>query len=70
VRERTYYANCVWDAYGIPAALHEDARVEAADGHTGEPMILEVRDGQPLPAPGIAHFAVPAALWWEDIVHT
>ena len=22
---KRYYANCVWDAYGIPAALHADA---------------------------------------------
>jgi hypothetical protein len=69
-RERRYFANCVWDALGIPAALHEDAVVDAEDGHTGEPMQLEVRGGAPVPAPVVAHFAVPAALWWTDIVHT
>ena len=70
VRDRLYYANCAWDALGIPAALHEDGIVEASDGHTGRPITLEVRDGEPVPRPCVIHFAVPAALWWEDILHT
>jgi hypothetical protein len=65
-----YDANCSWDALGIPAALHAEARVDAADGHTGEPLTLEIgRDG-PDPSTLVAHFAVPAAHWWDDIVHT
>lgn len=67
---RRYYANCVWDALGIPAALHADGRVEAADGHTGEAMELEVRDGGVVARPCAIHFAVPAARWWDDIVYT
>jgi len=68
--EKRYYANCVWDAYGIPAALHADAVIPASDAFTGEPLTLEVRGGQPVPLPYVAHFAVPAARWWEDIVYT
>jgi Alkylmercury lyase len=67
---KRYYANCVWDAYGIPAALHADAVIPASDAFTGEPLTLEVRDGQPVLLPYLAHFAVPAARWWEDIVYT
>lgn len=70
VRGKTYYANCVWDALGVAAALHEDAVVDASDGHTGEPMTLEVRGGKPVPKPCAIHFAVPAAHWWKDIVYT
>ena len=33
---RRYYANCVWDAYGIAAALHADAVIPASDGYSGE----------------------------------
>src|SRR5262245_31131017 len=66
----TYFANCVWDALGIPAALQRDAVVDARDGHTGEPMRLEVRGGEPVPTPCVIHFAVPAAHWWTDIVYT
>ena len=65
-----YFANCVWDAYGIAAALHADAMIPASDGHTGEALTLEVKDGRPIPKPYLAHFAVPAAHWWDDIVFT
>lgn len=63
VRNKTYYANCVWDALGVPAALHEDATIDASDGHTDEPLCLEVRDGRPIERQCIVHFAVPAAKW-------
>src|SRR6266852_2933252 len=32
-RGQVYYANCVWDALGIPAALKADGVAEAADGY-------------------------------------
>jgi Alkylmercury lyase len=67
---RHYFANCVWDAYGIPAALKCDAVIPATDAASGEPLTLEVRQGAPVPLPYVAHFAVPAALWWRDIVYT
>ena len=67
---KRYYANCVWDAYGIAAALHADAVIPASDGHTGEPLTLEVKNNQPVDRAYIAHFAVPAAHWWDDIVFT
>jgi hypothetical protein len=67
---KSYYANCVWDAYGIAAALHCDAVSHASDGHTGESLILEVKNGQPVLKPYVAHFAVPAAHWWDDLVFT
>src|SRR3954471_6307252 len=37
-----YYANCVWDAFGIPAALHCDAIIPASDAYSGEPLTLEI----------------------------
>ena len=70
VAGRTYFANCVWDAFGIAAALAEDAAVDSSCACCGEPMRLEIRDGSPVPTPAIAHFAVPAARWWEDIADT
>ncbi len=70
VGERTYFANCVWDALGVSAALHRDAVVESADGFSGEPMNLEIRGGQPVARDCVIHFAVPAARWWDDIIYT
>jgi Alkylmercury lyase len=69
-RGKRYYANCVWDAFGVAAALHADAIVPASDGYSGEPLTLEVKGGQPIARSYVAHFAVPAAHWWDDIIHT
>jgi hypothetical protein len=69
-RGNLYYANCAWDALGVAAALHEDAIIEATDAHTGEQVTVEVKNGRPVPRECVAHFAVPAARWWEDIIYT
>lgn len=70
VQDKFYYANCSWDALGIPAALHEDAIIEAEDGYSHEPIMLEVKHGEPVSAQCVFHFAVPAAKWWDDIIYT
>jgi hypothetical protein len=70
VGRKAYYANCAWDAFGVAAALQGDGDIETVDGHTGEPILLQVRDGQPVPAECAVHFAVPAAQWWRDIIYT
>ncbi|HEY6070297.1 MAG TPA: organomercurial lyase [Chthoniobacterales bacterium] len=67
---KQYFANCVWDAFGIAAALHSDAISRASDGQTGEPLTLEIKNGTPVSKPYVAHFAVPAAHWWDDLVFT
>jgi hypothetical protein len=65
----TYFGNCVWDALGIAAMLGHDARVDTDCADCGASMELEVRGGE-LAAQGVAHFAVPAAHWWDDIGFT
>jgi hypothetical protein len=70
VSGKAYFANCVWDSLGVAAALGKDARIEASDGETGEELELEVRGGKPVPSACIAHFAIPAARWWDDIITT
>jgi hypothetical protein len=70
VGDRQYFANCSWDALGIPAALHEEADVRSRCEETLEPIQLRVRRAGPDPEPVVAHFAVPAAKWWADLVFT
>ncbi|MFL5496004.1 MAG: organomercurial lyase [Gemmatimonadales bacterium] len=67
---KDYFANCAWDALGIPAALRQPAEVFSRCEQTLEPLRLRVHEGGPEPADCIIHFAVPAALWWKDIVFT
>jgi hypothetical protein len=64
----SYYANCIWDAMGIPAMLKEDAAIEASCGCCSTAMNLKITNGSLEEVRGIAHFAIPAAHWWDDIV--
>jgi alkylmercury lyase-like protein len=70
VRTRSFqcFANCVWDAMGIPVMAGTTATVETACGCCGNQMILQLDGG--LKGEGIVHFAVPARQWWDNIVFT
>jgi len=70
VGDRTYFANCSWDSFGIPAALHAEGEVHSRCEQTLEPIRLRVGREGPEAGPVVAHFAVPAAKWWADLVYT
>ncbi len=70
VDDQRYFGNCIWDALGIPAMLHADARIESSCGCCGEAMQLNVSAGTLAPADGVVHFAIPANRWWENIAYT
>ena len=65
-----YFANCAWDALGIPAALHRPATVHSRCEQTGEPLRLRVGLDGPEASEWLFHCLVPAAKWWDDIVFT
>ena len=69
IRDFTTFANCIWDALGIPVMLHSDADIATSCGDCGTAMEVRVRDGHVL-GEGIVHFAIPARSWWKDIVFT
>jgi hypothetical protein len=64
-----WYAPCAWDAFGIPAALKRDSTCEATCAWSGEPLHTGVRTGAAF-GDGVIHLLVPAARFWDDIVHT
>ena len=66
----TYYGNCIWDALGIPAMLGCDGTVASSCADCGDPLPVRIRNGEIRDADGVAHFAVPAAHWWDNIGHT
>jgi hypothetical protein len=78
VGARSYDANCIWDALGIPAMLGGpagqpvDADVATRCADCGAALALHVRSGavEAEPPDAVVHFAVPAARWWADIVFT
>ena len=66
----TYWANCAWDALGIPAVLAGDAMIEAICSDDREAVQLSVRNqcvhGQEV----LVHFALPFRRWYEDLILT
>ena len=65
-----YFANCAWDSFGIPAALHRPAEVHSRCEQSGEPFHLTIGPDGPEPSDWIYHCLVPASRWWNDIVFT
>jgi hypothetical protein len=62
------FGNCIWDALGIAAMTGRDARIVTACADCGTAMEVTVAHGALRHAEGLAHFALPARRWWEDIV--
>ena len=69
-RGRSYWALCIWDALGVIAVLGGDGLVHTTCGDCGEPMQLHVRDGALAASDALAHFAVPALRFWDNIAFT
>lgn len=67
---RVWYANCGWDAFGIPAALGTDGHVHSSCPCCAEAIDIEVRGGTPFPDGDVAHLLVSAERWWDDIFFT
>jgi len=66
----SYYANCAWDALGIPAALNRPAEVVSRCEQSRATLHLTVGLDGPEPSDWLFHCEVPAAKWWQDIVFT
>jgi hypothetical protein len=66
--DRSWWGNCIWDGLGILAMLGADGSVATACPDCGEALTLRVRNGLVEGDPSLAHFAVPAREWWQNIV--
>lgn len=65
-----HWGNCIWDGLGIVSMLGGDGIVETKCPDCEEPMTLRVENYELVDSDGVAHFAVPAARWWENIGFT
>lgn len=68
VGEVEAYGNCIWDALGIPAMLGADGVISCSCGDCGAAAEIRVTNGEVI-GEGLMHFAIPARLWWKDIVY-
>jgi transposase InsO family protein len=68
--DRSWFANCAWDAFGVCAALHVDGHIATTCPDCEAPIEIDVVDEQPDTTTLLFHSLVPAAQWWDDIVFT
>ena len=65
-----FFANCAWDALGIPAAMRRPGLVRSRCEASLEPLVLEVDLDGPASSSWLFHCLVPAAKWWDDLAFT
>ena len=70
VNGHAYWANCAWDALGIPAALAADAEIQARCSDSQIPVTLAVAGGSVYGQGEIVHFALPFSRWYDDLTRT
>jgi hypothetical protein len=71
-RETLWWGGCAWDSFALPHLLPDEAEVLVATRCPGCDAALAWVVGRDEPPSGIqvAHFLVPVAHMWDDVVHT
>lgn len=69
VGERGWWANCVYCAMGIAAAVGSDAAIHTRLGGEREPLTIAIRNGEVREAELLLHLATPVRHWWDNVIH-
>jgi hypothetical protein len=71
-RDTLWWGGCAWDSFALPHLLPEQAPVLVATTCPAcdTPHAWQVDDREPPAGTQVAHFLVPAAHMWDDVVHT
>lgn len=67
-----WFGGCAWDSFAIPHLLPDEPEVLVATRcpACGTPHAWTVTATEPPPGEQVAHFLVPTAHIWDDVVHT
>ena len=68
--EVTCWANCAWDALGVPAIMGCDGWTRTTCAESGEAIEFGVREGRLEGDPGVIHLVTPLRDAWVDIGFT
>jgi len=68
--DRTWWAPCGWDAFGITNLTGCDAALTTTCLDCDGPIVHRVERKALVDAHGVVHFLVPAAKWWDNIGFT
>jgi hypothetical protein len=71
-RDTLWWGGCAWDSFALPHLLHWEDEVLVATRcpSCARPHAWSVGREQPPAGDQVAHFLVPVAQMWDDVVHT
>lgn len=71
-RETLWWGGCCWDSFAMPRLLdwEESLLVATRCPNCAAPHAWSVTREAPPPGEQVAHFLVPSAHMWDDVVHT
>ncbi len=71
-RDTLWWGGCSWDSFAMPHLLPDQGPMAVATTcpSCGRAHAWQVDDREPPVGDQIAHFLVPAAHMWDDVVHT
>ena len=71
-RDTLWWGGCCWDSFALPHLLTDEPDVLVATQcpGCGQPNAWVVNRHEPPASEWLAHFLVPAAHVWDDVVHT
>ena len=71
-RDTLWWGGCAWDSFAIPQLCPDDPEVLVATQcpGCGKPLAWVVNREAPPVGDEVAHFLVPMAQCWDDVVHT
>jgi hypothetical protein len=66
-----FWGNCAWCSLGAAALLQpNDVTISTTSGAEGEPLEIQIVNGQLTPTSYLVHFPVPMAKAWDNVVYT
>ena len=68
--ERTYWANCAWDALSIPSLVGLDAQTTYTCPDCGTKLSLSVKNDSLTATDSVVHFAVPPRHFYDNVAFT
>ena len=63
-----YWANCLYCACGIAAALQCDAQIHTRYGGEAQPVTYQVRNGELQDTGDVFHLSTPVVRWWDNVI--
>lgn len=67
-RKASWWAPCIWCAFGIATLVGGESRIHTRIGAEGESLIIPTVEGQPVGLEDLCvHFAIPPARAWQNV---